>query len=92
MNDDEDLSESVGEIHALYLLPGAWGKGYGRQAMGFATGRLRALGYEKASLWVLLDNGRARRFYARYGFVPDGKEEPITLGKELMEARCVMVL
>jgi GNAT superfamily N-acetyltransferase len=31
-----------------------------------------ALGAQPAFLWVFADNPRARRFYARHGFVPDG--------------------
>ena len=33
-----------------------------------------AVGVEPAFLWVFAANGRARRFYARHGFVPDGAE------------------
>lgn len=84
---DDDLQTGVGEIHALYLLPEFWSRGYGRALMDFAVRRLKTLGYESVSLWVLEDNARARRFYAAYGFVPDGQTEPITLGKELMEMR-----
>jgi len=28
--------------------------------------------YQRAVLWVLADNARARRFYERAGFAPDG--------------------
>ena len=31
-----------------------------------------AVGGRDAYLWVLRDNARARAFYARNGFVPDG--------------------
>lgn len=89
---DKDLPAFMGEIQALYLLPAFWGKGYGRQAMAFAMERLRCLGYDEAALWVLTDNANARCFYDRYGFAPDGKEKPIMLGKELMEARYRMAL
>lgn len=33
-----------------------------------------AIGAGPASLWVFAANRRARRFYARHGFVPDGTE------------------
>ena len=34
-----------------------------------------AIGSGPASLWVFTANERARRFYARHGFVPDGTEK-----------------
>ena len=34
-----------------------------------------AIGSGPASLWVFTDNQRARRFYSRHGFVPDGTEK-----------------
>ena len=44
-----------------------------------------ALGDEPATLRVFRDNARARRFYARNGFVPDGYEgeEPHFGGVEI---------
>jgi hypothetical protein len=34
-----------------------------------------AIGDRPASLWVLDDNPRAREFYRRNGFAPDGAEK-----------------
>lgn len=77
-----------GEVHALYLLPEAWGQGIGRKAMDFALRRLHALGYGDTTLTVLSDNHRALRFYRRYGFLADGAEEPFEVGGiSLMERR-----
>ena len=40
------------------------------------------------SLWVLADNERARRFYKRHGFEPDGVEKIEEIGgKPLTEVR-----
>jgi RimJ/RimL family protein N-acetyltransferase len=36
-----------------------------------ALERLRRLGFEEATLWVLEDNPRARRFYEIAGWRPD---------------------
>ena len=33
---------------------------------------LRAAGYRRVVLWTLTGNARARRFYAKAGFAPDG--------------------
>jgi ribosomal protein S18 acetylase RimI-like enzyme len=41
--------------------------------MGAALGALEADGYQRAVLWVLAANNRARRFYERAGFTTDGE-------------------
>ena len=71
---DDDADESVGEIHAIYLLADYWDKGYGRQLMDFAVNRLKELSCCKVTLWVMEENNRARRFYERYGWVLDGSK------------------
>ncbi len=62
----------VGELYALYVTPAWWSAGAGRALMGSALAALRDDRYPRAVLWVLADNARARRFYARAGFAPDG--------------------
>ena len=63
---------AVGELYAIYVLPEAWGRGAGPALMSEALERLRASGFEAASLWVLEDNPRARAFYERWGWALDG--------------------
>lgn len=63
---DDDANENVCEIECIYLLPEYWSKGYGRQHMDFAIGRLKELSYRRVNLWVLAENLRARRFYEKY--------------------------
>ena len=62
----------VGEIYAIYLLPQHWGGGAGRALMAAALAALTDTGFTRATLWVLAGNDRARRFYARGGWHPDG--------------------
>ena len=69
---DDDVPGSTGEITAIYLTPDAWGRGGGRQLMDAAEAALEAAGFATATLWVLETNLRARRFYERLGWVPDG--------------------
>ena len=70
---DADLDPArVGEVIGIYLLPGAWGKGLGRELMAGAVEHLTAAGHRAAVLWVLESNARARRFYARAGWAEDG--------------------
>lgn len=70
--DNDSGTVAVGEVYAIYLAPGAWGKGLGRALMAAALAHLAKCGYGEATLWVLDSNTRARRFYAAAGFQPDG--------------------
>lgn len=65
-------SRRVGEVIAIYVDPPRWGTGAGWTLMEAALHRLAARGFETVRLWVLADNGQARRFYERAGFTPDG--------------------
>ncbi len=60
--------EGFGEIVSLYLLPEYIGRGFGRSLMEAAVEELKALGFSDIYLWVLEENGRARRFYEKFGF------------------------
>jgi len=62
----------VAELYALYVRPAWWSTGTGRALMDRVLARSAAAGYSSITLWVLRDNARARRFYERAGFAPDG--------------------
>ncbi|HLM90356.1 MAG TPA: GNAT family N-acetyltransferase [Streptosporangiaceae bacterium] len=62
----------VAELYALYVHPAWWSTGTGRALMDRVLARVRAAGYACITLWVLEANARARRFYQRAGFAPDG--------------------
>ncbi len=64
--------ENTGEIYAIYLHPDHWGRGCGRVLMQAALQRMGDLGFDDAILWVVAENGRARRFYETAGWVFDG--------------------
>ncbi|MFE5742012.1 GNAT family N-acetyltransferase [Streptomyces celluloflavus] len=66
---------AAGELFALYVTPGLIGTGIGRALLTAGLDRARAAGWETLCLWVVRGNTRARRFYERAGFVPDGAEE-----------------
>lgn len=68
---DAELPNS-GELMALYVDPPYVGAGVGNSLMLAARKRLRALGVTDAVLWVLDANTRARHFYERDGWRPDG--------------------
>jgi GNAT superfamily N-acetyltransferase len=82
---DDDLPEA-GEVYALYARPERWSTGLGRALLPAA---ITALGVRPVVLWVLEVNARARRFYDRAGFRPDGARKPADLlgGVQLPELR-----
>ena len=65
---DEDL-DLGSELYALYVRQAHWGRGVGHRLI------TAAVGDEDGFLWVLRDNARARAFYARHGYRPDGTEK-----------------
>ncbi len=69
---DYGATEATGEIRTIYLLEEAAGRGIGRDLFARANERLRELGYERATLWVLETNERSRRFYEKAGWIWDG--------------------
>ncbi|GGU23983.1 GNAT family N-acetyltransferase [Streptomyces lavendofoliae] len=78
------------ELFALYARPDQLSTGVGRALMDEAAVRAAAEGYPALRLWVLKDNARARRFYEKAGFAPDGVEEPWHVaGVTLSELRYV---
>jgi GNAT superfamily N-acetyltransferase len=75
-----------GELFAIYVLPDAWGSGAGSALMASALEALR--GYSSATLWVLEDNPRARRFYEREGWILEGgRRDEEFLGMTVAEVR-----
>jgi GNAT superfamily N-acetyltransferase len=62
----------VAELYALYVHPAWWSTGTGRALMDHVLAKVCAAGYAYITLWVLEANARARRFYQRAGFAPDG--------------------
>lgn len=81
---DEDGIPGRTQLYAIYVLADHYGSGAGA-ALLTAT-----IGEEPASLWVLADNPRARAFYAKHGFAPDGVEQDDTAwGEPIHEVRLV---
>lgn len=70
---DRDLGPTTGQLTTLYLDPDWWGAGVGRALHDASLDRLAASGYDRAVLWMLSTNARARRFYGRQGWSRDGR-------------------
>jgi GNAT superfamily N-acetyltransferase len=84
---DEDPAATA-ELAAIYVRPALWGAGAGRLLMERGRELTRADGFARATLWVVEDNPRARRFYAAAGWAPDGGRRIETvLGRDVSEVR-----
>ena len=77
----------VAELYALYVRPAWWSTGTGRALMERVLARTGAAGYQAITLWVLRDNERARRFYERAGFTPDGATNVLAGLGDILEVR-----
>lgn len=77
----------LGELYAIYVSRDSWSKGVGRSLIEVGVEWLRAR-YAQATLWVLAENERTRRFYERAGWYFDGatKEDDLR-GFVLKEVR-----
>ncbi|WP_329050665.1 GNAT family N-acetyltransferase [Amycolatopsis sp. NBC_01488] len=65
-----------GRLYALYLLPEYWGRGLGRALHDRVVEDLSG---DSAVLWVLSTNERAKAFYVRQGWAPDGAAQTETI-------------
>jgi GNAT superfamily N-acetyltransferase len=70
--DDDEPSGAVGHIHRLYVHPAAQRHGMGGALLNAATKRLTELSPPALTLWALEGDPRARAFYERLGWQPDG--------------------
>lgn len=70
-----DWGSDAIELHQLYVLAAWQGEGVARELMDWVVATARARGFRRIVLSVYVDNIRAQRFYARYGFVEMGKYE-----------------
>ncbi|MES2643121.1 MAG: GNAT family N-acetyltransferase [Myxococcota bacterium] len=70
---DEDVVGA--ELAALYVHPTRWGTGLGHALHEAALAQVVAAGHSRAVLWVLEENVRARSFYERHGWRPDGSRK-----------------
>ncbi|KUL30107.1 GNAT family N-acetyltransferase [Streptomyces regalis] len=73
-------SPGIAEIGTLYAVPEVWSTGVGKQLMSATWAALRQADYALATLWVLEDNERARRFYEAHGWRADGTAVEDTTG------------
>jgi diamine N-acetyltransferase len=79
-----------GLLDSIAVVPEKWGTGIAQALYATVLQHARAEGREKLELWVMEKNARARGFYAKRGWKPDGKTKelsfpphPILLGYSL---------
>ena len=71
-SDDRDVDRTTTlNVFALYLDPTFTGKGRGTQLLEHVLRVARNEGYVRATLYVLIGNERARRFYEQRGWTPE---------------------
>ncbi|MDQ4142933.1 MAG: GNAT family N-acetyltransferase [Actinomycetota bacterium] len=71
-SDDEDAHlERTLHVNALYLDPVRRGSGLGAVLLDYVLAKAELAGYTLATLYVLIDNDGARRFYERNGWEPE---------------------
>jgi len=61
-----------GHIFSLYVSAPSSGRGIGHRLLAGALEDLSRRGLDPVTLWVFEENTPARRFYATFGFCPDG--------------------
>lgn len=66
-----------GWLQRLYVREAAWGSGLAGELHAAALAALRERGTATASLWCLVDNTRARRFYEKHGWYLNGDERVV---------------
>lgn len=81
--------EKSAEIVALHSVRESWGSGLGKAIMERAIEDIAKCKKEHIYLWVFEENHRARRFYEKCGFVPDGMEQ-ISRFDDAKEVRYVL--
>jgi GNAT superfamily N-acetyltransferase len=69
---DYDVPAGSSELGSIDVTEEVAGTGVAPALMNAAVEHARAAGHGLLTLWVRPENGRARRFYEKYGFRPDG--------------------
>ncbi|GGS40051.1 N-acetyltransferase [Streptomyces violaceus] len=90
---DGEVCTPDAELYAIYVHPEHTGRGVGRALLTESVERCSRAGHGRLLLWVLKENGRARRFYERAGLHADGAEEPFEVeGTTVPEVRYARAL
>ncbi|MEU9339409.1 GNAT family N-acetyltransferase [Streptomyces sp. NPDC048290] len=90
---DTGTPSADAELYTLYVDPTRQGEGVGQALLRESLRRCVATGHPRMLLWVVEGNTRARHFYERAGFTPDGTREPYEVaGSQVPELRYTRTL
>ena len=85
---DPSAEPEIGEVYELFVDPQVVGTGVGETLLREIMDQLKRRGYRTVTLWVVEGNKRARHFYERLGFRPDGSRKTVAMnGAEVVEVR-----
>lgn len=76
---------SLAHLGHLFVKPEYWGSGVAGELLAHATGAAAGRGFARMRLFVPVGQARARRFYAREGFVAVGEPFEFGLGLPALE-------
>jgi len=81
---DTDADDWTGHIYSVHVDPLLTGGSIGSRLVARAMAVLAKEGFHTATLWAISDNERARRFYDRLGWLPEGvlRKEKLSVGPE----------
>ena len=82
----QDFEKDEIELCDFYVEPVFQGMGIGQELLNFFLREAKAVRKKRVFLWVLEENGSARKFYEQNEFVPDGQKKPVE-GTQVMELR-----
>lgn len=83
---DEDAERYALQVYAIYLDHDMWGSGAARELLRTALADVPPR--TPVTLWVFAESDRARHFYRRHGFQPDGTERTEEVGgADLLQIR-----
>jgi GNAT superfamily N-acetyltransferase len=71
---DTNVPAGTSELGSLYVVEDVAGTGVAQALMEATVDHARAAGHGLLTAWVRQENGRARRFYEKYGMHMDGSE------------------
>ena len=81
---DQDANAHTGELRGLYVHPVHWRSGHGHVLHNEAMNVLWCADLTAATLWVLTANLRARQFYEKHGWLPDGAHKRDQRGDQIL--------
>jgi GNAT superfamily N-acetyltransferase len=68
------------ELVSMWVAPAWRGHGVGDRLVDAVLAWARGEGFTNVGLWVAQDNTPAERLYARHGFAPTGRVQPMAAG------------